>query len=273
MLSAALAHADAPTGVEVLHVTRYADDSEAGSLRWALETNNQAPGHYAIEIDPVGKAPYVIVIKSPLPPVLGPVRIEGTAWAHSGEYVAIDGSGYIGSGPHACPGAVPGQFGANVRTTTSPGLVLRDTRNVDISGIDVRNFCIGVLINRAHDNVIHDNRISGNHGGAGIMTTGDDGKGNSTATTTIHNKILRNVFSNNGDAMELTRGAAYNLIADNHVTTDASNEEPRKASRSCGATTIWWCTTTLPGIRMASSSTGAIATLSRAIPLPICRRV
>ncbi|MGE8357454.1 MAG: NosD domain-containing protein, partial [Microvirgula sp.] len=125
----------------------------------------------------------------------------------NGTYVAIDGAGYIGQGPHACPGAVPGQFGANVRTTTSPGLVLRDTQGVDISGVEIRNFCIGVLINRASGNVIHDNRIVGNHGGAGIMITGDDGKGNSTATTTVHNKILRNEFINNGDAMEMTRGA------------------------------------------------------------------
>lgn len=219
-----LAHA--ATGGEILHVNNYQDDGSEGTLRWAIEKNNQNPGSHTIAIDAVGKAPYVITVKSPLPPVKGPVTIAGSDWSRNGTYVAIDGAGYIGQEPHACPGAVAGQFGANVRTTTSPGLVLRDTQGVDISGVEIRNFCIGVLINRASGNVIHDNRIVGNHGGAGIMITGDDGKGNSTATTTVHNKILRNEFINNGDAMEMTRGAAFNLIADNRVTTDASNEEP-----------------------------------------------
>jgi 3-dehydroshikimate dehydratase len=57
-----------------------------------------------------------------------------------------DGSGYIeDKGMQTCPGAVPGQYGANVRTTTNPGLALVDTQGVDISGLEIRNFCIGVL--------------------------------------------------------------------------------------------------------------------------------
>ncbi|MDD0972822.1 right-handed parallel beta-helix repeat-containing protein [Pseudomonas fontis] len=215
------------TKLTTLLVDRYADDSQPGSLRWAIERNNQTPGKYRIDIQPVGAPPYVIKPTSPLPAIKGPVVIEGTAWKHSGQFIAIDGSAYIiGSGTQACPGAVPGQFGTNVRTTTGPGLVIRDTQGVEISGLDVRNFCIGILVNRASNNVIQDNRITANKGGAGIMLTGDDGQGNPTATTTNNNKVLRNQLIDNGDGLELTRGAAFNLVADNLFRSTAANPEP-----------------------------------------------
>ncbi|MFT4076079.1 MAG: NosD domain-containing protein [Asticcacaulis sp.] len=220
----ALAQSPAFAPKTTLAVTSAADDGSAGTLRWAIEQNNLNPGQYRIALS---SGLGVIKPGHELPPILGPVIIEGTDYAKTGAYAVIDGSAYvIGDGARACPGAVPGQYGTNVRTTTNPGLILRDTHGVEIHGIEVRNFCIGILINRASDNDISDNRIVGNKGGAGIMLTGDDGKGNSTATTTNHNKILRNTFLNNGDAMEATRGAAFNLIADNIVTSDASNAEP-----------------------------------------------
>ncbi len=219
---------NATQGLEVLQVTSPADDGSNGTLRWALEKNNQNPGHYRIELHSTNNQPLIIKPNKPLPEIKGPVDIINSDFLKNGSYVAIDGSGYIkGVDPRSCPGAVSGQYGANVRTTTMPGLVLRDTHDVTLQGVEVRNFCIGILINRAKNNVIEDNRIVGNHGGAGIMMTGDDGKGNSTATTTERNKIIRNTFINNGDAMEATRGASFNLIADNFVTTDSvHNQEP-----------------------------------------------
>src|SRR6516165_9794538 len=212
---------------EVLRVTRTADDGGEGSLRWAIERNNAAPGRLRIELDPAGQAPYVIKLASPLPAIKGPVAIEGAPWKRSGEFVGLDGSGYIeDKGPQTCPGAVAGQYGANVRTTSYPGLALVDTQGVEISGLDIRNFFIGVLIHRASGNSIHDSRIVGNRGGAGVMLTGDDGNGNSTATTTVHNKVQRNEFLDNGDGLELTRGAAFNLVADNVFHSTAANPEP-----------------------------------------------
>lgn len=212
---------------QVLRVDRYADDGQPGSLRWAIETSNRNPGEQRIEIDAVGQPPYVIRPTRALPEILGPVQISGTAWARDGQYIAIDGSTYLpGNGAHACPGATPGQFGTNVRTTTGPGLVLRDTQGVNISGLEVRNFCIGILVNRASNNVIQDNRIVANKGGAGIMLTGDDGKGNPTATSTVNNKVLRNQLIDNGDGLELTRGAAFNLVADNLFRSTPANPEP-----------------------------------------------
>ena len=58
------------------------------------------------------------------------------------------------------------------------------------------------------------------------MLTGDDGSGNSTATTTVHNKVLRNEFLDNGDGLELTRGAAFNLIAHNVFRATIDTQEP-----------------------------------------------
>ena len=214
---------------EVLRVTRTADDGE-GSLRWAIERNNASPGRFRIEIAPDGPAPHVIKPASALPPIKGPVTIEGAAWKQTGDFLAIDGSGYIDDkGPQTCPGAVAGQFGTNIRTTTLPGLALVDTQGVDISGLEIRNFCIGVLIHRSSGSTIHDNRVVANRGGAGVMLTGDDGSGNSTAAT-VHNKVLRNEFVDNGDGLELTRGAAFNLVAGNVFRSTPTNPEPSQGS-------------------------------------------
>ena len=157
--------------------------------------------------------------------IKGPVRIEGMPWRRAGEFVALDGSGFIeDKGQRTCAGATPGQFGANVRTMTNPGLAVVDTQGVEIRGLEIRNFCIGVLIHRASGNTVEDSRIVGSRGGAGVMLTGDDGNGGSTATTTIHNKVQRNEFIDNGDGLELTRGAAFNLIARNIFrSTDAQS--------------------------------------------------
>jgi 3-dehydroshikimate dehydratase len=226
-LSAFHAQAQDAATPEVLSVDHYADDGAAGSLRWAIETSNKAPGRYRIEVLPVGAPPYVIKPLSELPAIKGPIAIVGVAHDRSGEYVAIDGSAYvIGDGEKACPGANPGQFGTNVRTTTAPGLILRDTADVEISGLEIRNFCIGVLINRASGNRLHDNRIVANKGGSGVMLTGDDGQGNPTATTTLHNRIERNEFLDNGDGLELTRGAAFNLVSQNLFRSTPANPEP-----------------------------------------------
>ena len=61
------AQSPATTASEVLRVTRSADDGGEGSLRWAIERNNAAPGRLRIELDPPGTAPYVIKLASPLP--------------------------------------------------------------------------------------------------------------------------------------------------------------------------------------------------------------
>ncbi len=238
---------------ETFTVNNYADDGAQGTLRWAIEQSNANPAQEnEILIQPVGKAPYIIKANKPLPPIKASVKIMGTEWAKTGEYTVIDGSNYIkGEGAKACPGANPEQYGTNVRTTTLPGLVLQDVNGVTLRGLDVRRFCIGVLVNRSSNNLIQHNRFSNNYGGAGVMITGDDGKGNPTATTTNNNKVLDNIFQDNGDGLELTRGAAFNLIANNHFFSTKANPEP-----SQGIEILWGNDNAVVGNKFENYSDG-----------------
>jgi 3-dehydroshikimate dehydratase len=222
-IAAVAAGGPSATGPEVtvLKVDREADDDAQGSLRWAIATRNAEPGRYRIEVS----APR-IVLKSALPPIKGPVTIEGAAFARSGGHNVVDGSGYLPRDLKSCPGMVQGQYGTNVRTASNPGFALVDTKGVTLRGLEIRGFCIGVLILRTSNAVIADNLITRNIGGAGVMLSGDDGNGGSTSHTTLDNKVVRNTFLENGDGLELTRGAAFNLIADNTFDGGTDNLEP-----------------------------------------------
>lgn len=238
---------------ETYVVDRYQDDTAKGSLRWAIEQSNaNVAQQNEIQIQAVGKAPYTIKLNQPLPPIKSSVKIIGTQWDKTGEFIAIDGSNYIkGEGAKACPGANPEQYGTNVRTMTLPGLVLQDVNGVTLQGLDIHRFCIGVLINRASNNLIQHNRISNNYGGSGVMLTGDDGKGNPTSTTTNNNKVLNNLFIDNGDGLELTRGAAFNLVANNLFTSTKANPEP-----SQGIEILWGNDNTVVGNKFENYSDG-----------------
>ncbi|KSB88745.1 hypothetical protein AS593_19820 [Caulobacter vibrioides] len=231
---------------ELLLVDRAADDGARGSLRWAIETSNAEPGRYRIEI-----AAPAIVLKSALPSIKGPVAIEGQAFARTGGHNVVDGSGYLPRDLKSCPGMVQGQYGTNVRTASNPGFALVDTRGVSLRGLEIRGFCIGVLILRTSNAVVADNRIVRNIGGAGVMLSGDDGKGGSTSHTTLDNKVLRNAFVENGDGLELTRGAAFNLIADNSFDGGTDNLEP-----SQGIEILWGNDNTVVGNRFVRYSDG-----------------
>jgi 3-dehydroshikimate dehydratase len=248
-IAAVAAGGPSDTGPEVtvLTVDRAADDEASGSLRWAVTTSNADPGRYRIEI--VG-APR-IVLKSPLPPIKGPVTIEGRPSRAMAVHSVIDGSGYLPRDLKSCPGAVQGQYGTNVRTSSFPGLALVDTRGVTLRGLEIRGFCIGVLVLRTSNSVIADNRIVRNIGGAGVMLSGDDGKGGSTSNTTLDNKVLRNLFLENGDGLELTRGAAFNLIADNDFDGGTDNLE-----QSQGIEILWGNDNTVVRNRFAHYSDG-----------------
>jgi 3-dehydroshikimate dehydratase len=212
--------------VRVLHVTKTVDDGSEGTLRWAIMKSNATPDPERIEVE-ANASSAVIRLTSALPPVKGPVQIVGVAWGRTGTYVVVDASNYIAAGgPERCPGETPGQSGANVRTMSLPALQITDTTDVEITGLAIHGFCIGILINRSTAVSIHDNRITDSRGGAGVMLTGDDGQGNPTSTTTVHNKVLRNEFIDNGDGLELTRGAAFNVIADNVFRSTPANPEP-----------------------------------------------
>ena len=225
-LSSAFAQTAPPPPIEALRVTRTGDNGE-GSLRWAIERNNTAPGRFRIEIDPEGAAPFVIKPASLLPPIKGPVRIEGMPWRRTGELVALDGSGFIeDKGQRTCAGATDGQFGANVRTTDQSG-----PRGRRYPGRrDPRPGNPQLLHRRAdpsrerqhgrgqpHRRQPRRRRRHAHRRRRQRRLDRDD-----------HDpqQVQRNEFIDNGDGLELTRGAAFNLIARNIFRSTNANPEP-----------------------------------------------
>jgi 3-dehydroshikimate dehydratase len=107
--------------------------------------------------------------------------------------------------------------GPNVRGYYGAGLALQDSHDVEISGIEVRNFCIGIASVRSNNVYIHDVRLVDNHGAAGVIFTGDDGKSASTALS-FNNRLMNSVLLDNGDGFEFTRGTHDSLLQGNTIS-------------------------------------------------------
>ena len=168
----------------------------------------QPPGGRAGETPPPAPAP---VAPPPAPPK--PI-------------VILDGSNLVKPRtPDACPGATvtynaqTNQWdssrlqgtGPNVRGYYGAGLAVHDSENVEIYGLEIRNFCIGIAVVRSHDVNLHDLKISDSHGAAGVIFTGDDGNATSTAAS-YNNRLLNSVLLDNGDGFEFTRGTHDSLL-------------------------------------------------------------
>ena len=199
-------------------VNKTGDDGSAHTLRWAIEQNNLNPSSNRIQIIPTGPVlPFVIKLNSLLPPIMGPATIEGknrgsAAIAPLVTDVVIDGSNFInGDDVASCPGANPAQSGPNVRSFTKPALSVVDSGNVEISGLEIRHFCIGILALRSHDNRFHHNKIHNMAGAAGIEFTGDDGNGGPTTGLSTRNVMDYNIIYDTGDGAEFTRGTSYSV--------------------------------------------------------------
>jgi 3-dehydroshikimate dehydratase len=186
-------------------VNSLADDGSANTLRWAIAQNNAHPGGNTIQIVP-NASPFRIKLNSLLLPIIGPATVTAT-----GSGVLIDGGNFIdGNNQASCPGETSG-FGPNVRSLQKPGLAVVDSGNVEISNLEITNFCIGVLLLRSHDNHIHHNTIHNTSGAAGVLVTGDDGTpaGGSTTGLSTRNLIEYNIVYETGDGMECTRGTSF----------------------------------------------------------------
>jgi 3-dehydroshikimate dehydratase len=186
-------------------VNSTADDGSANTLRWAILQNNAQPGGNTIQIVP-SASPFRINLNSLLPPIIGPAIVTTASRG-----VVIDGANFIdGNDQSSCPGETSG-FGPNVRSLQKPGLAVVDSRNVEISNLEITNFCIGVMLLRSHDNHVHHNTIHNTAGAAGVLVTGDDGTaaGGSTIGLSTRNLIEYNTVYETGDGMECTRGTSF----------------------------------------------------------------
>jgi 3-dehydroshikimate dehydratase len=218
----------------LLLVTSLGDDGGPGTLRAAILQSNRHPGHYRIRIAPKGNGPHRIQPVSLLPAISGPAVIEGAPHAQ----VIIDGSRILKTASAAsCPGETQGD-GPNVRSLQKPGLAIVDTHDVEIANLEIRDFCIGILVLRSSDNHIHDNRIVHQVGAAGVLVTGDDGKGSATAGLAVRNRLMRNSFIDNGDGFEFVRGADHGIARDNTVVATASTEMPSQGAEIFGSDDI-----------------------------------
>ena len=205
----------------VYTVTNYGDSGK-GTLRNAILESNANPnaGGNTILIRATGQASHVIKLNSLLPPIVGPVVIEGEKpdqKALTGPSIAIDGSNFInGDDMSFCPG-LAGGFGPNVRTISNPGLAVVDSGHVRITNLEIRSFCIGILSLRSHDNRFDHNVIHNTSGGAGILVTGDagDASGSPTSGLSVNNVIEFNTIYDTGDGMECTRGTANSIYRGN----------------------------------------------------------
>jgi 3-dehydroshikimate dehydratase len=148
------------------------------------------------------------------------------------EMVILDGSGLVKPRtPADCPGATavynaqtsaweysaPSGTGPNVRGYYGAGLTVHDSKDVEISGLEIRNFCIGVAAVRSSNVDIHDVKIVDSHGAAGVIFTGDDGSGGRTELS-FNNRLTNSVLLDNGDGFEFTRGTHDSLLQGNVIS-------------------------------------------------------
>lgn len=188
----------------VFTVTRVADDTNGGSLRWAITQANETPGTDTIQFDLPSSEGRVITPTSALPAITGTVTIDGLSQpgsAGQNPVVVLAGEGLNASGLRiSAPGVV-------VR-----GLIINGFRNhgihVTSSNAIIQTNLIG--LNPAGDTAVPNE-------GAGIFV-------DNAASVLIggDSPTLRNVISGNGLAGVVLNGpgTTINTISGNYIGVD-----------------------------------------------------
>src|SRR6185436_19627464 len=149
----------------------------------------------------------------------------------------IDGSAIVDMSTTAsCPSEDGKGNGPNVRSFQKPALAVVDSGGVEITGLEIRNFCIGVMLLRSRDNHIRHNIIHDMVGAAGILITGDlgDAAGGITEGRSIDNLIEQNVIYDTGDGAECTRGSSRLTFRNNLFYQSSPNTvSPRSQGVEC----------------------------------------
>ena len=238
----ALACAISVANADTFLVNRADDNGGKHTLRWAIEQSNAinlgdpdaAGNRILIAAASAGTKPFVIKPTGDfLPPLVGPVVVQGVRTGAPGSppSIILDGSGLIRPRtPGDCPGAthtydfargawvttqVNGS-GPNVRGYYGGGLAVHDSHDVEITGLEIRNFCAGVVGVRSNNINVHDVRLVDHHGAAGLIFTGDNGTAGVTALS-FNNRLANSVLLDNGDGFEFTRGTRDSIAEGNYI--------------------------------------------------------
>jgi parallel beta-helix repeat protein len=210
--AAALATPDRVNAPTATYIVTNTNDSGVGSLRQAILDANNNPFTDTIAFNIFTLTPQVVVFKplTPLPPIAGPVTIDGTT----------QGGGHChASLGHPCivlDGITTGGSGIGL-TISSPG-------GSTVRGLVINHFIIGIELSGYGGSHIEGNYIGTNDtgiialgNGVGIVIDGSSNNviGGTTAAT-------RNLISGNANYGVVIGTATGNVVAGNYIGTDVT---------------------------------------------------
>ena len=222
--------------LSALQVTRTADDSNPGSLRWAIQQANSGGSGANIQIDfdiASGASPLVIQLASPLPTIDVPVTIDGTTEPgyQGSPLIEISGAGLKGAGDNGLVIVAGGSTisGLSLVGFSGSAIVLQTGNGSVISGNDLGITPSGSAATPNQQGITlagsSNNTVGGLTGGVGNVISGNTGDGilieaaggeDSSADLVVGNLIGTSPDGQqavpNGAAGIVVEGAGGNLI-------------------------------------------------------------
>lgn len=202
-------------------VTNTNDDGPE-SLRWAIESANDNPGHDLIAFNIPGSGPHTIQPLTFLPVITGPVSIDG--YTQPGAAIAAGNS----------PATLLIELdGTNV---TEPGWDIGlnvQGGNSTVRGLVINRFgWVGIRIREGGANIIEGNHIGTDVTGTVALGNGETGVGVGTSGNVIGgaSSEARNVISGNGFSGVFI-GGEENVVEGNYIGIDATGTSALGNSR------------------------------------------
>src|SRR6056297_2497514 len=183
-------------------VTNTADNSDPGSLRWAIGEANAEAGESIIEFDIPGDGPHVIQPQTQYTSFINTVTVDGSTqagYADGAPVIVLDGSLTT-----AAPALV---FTASADNSTVRGLSIINFESLAIRLVSGSNTIEGNLIGLDPSGI-----IAGNGVGIGVGSS----TGNQIGGTAVSQ---RNVISGNNIGIDLEAGSGQNVIEGNYIGT------------------------------------------------------
>lgn len=203
-----VASASAPPPLGMTFTVTVTDDAGSGSLREAIISANANPGPDMIAFDIAGAGVRVISPASPLPPITGPVTIDGYTQTGSSRNTLPDADNAVVLIELNGAGAGPGVNGLTINAGGST-----------VRGLRITRFSFsGILIQTAGGNTIEGNFIVENSSRGIAIEAG--------ASNNMIGGITpdaRNVISGNGSqGVRILGGSSDNSVQGNFIGIDAS---------------------------------------------------